>query len=139
MKDDEIEKAANQLNRMLGRSLLERRARELLQGVQVYDDATRDKFIAAMLADDVLMAAADALVPAQIAQVEEAIDSAKTFYQGSDGKLVRITEMANGHLHNACAAMKRKRLGGVWAFTILAMDAEIARRGAEAKKENQNG
>jgi hypothetical protein len=61
------------------------------------------------------------------------IDVASHWYEGSKGRQL-ITAMPNGHLHNACAGLKRKRLRGVDPFTILAMEAEIARRDAEAKE-----
>jgi hypothetical protein len=120
-----------------GRDLIERRARELIEGLGalVYDEASKARVIAALLADPELMAAADALREEQFAQVDEAIEDAKLFYVGTDGRRHRITDMANGHLHNAVARLKRIRLGGVWAFTILAMDAEIARR----EKETPHG
>jgi hypothetical protein len=65
------------------------------------------------------------------------IQSASTFYVGSRGA-VRITAMPNGHLHNACVALKSRRLGGVTAFTILALEAEITAR-ERAAKENPSG
>jgi hypothetical protein len=119
-----------------GRDLIERRARELIEGLGalVYDEASKARVIAALLADPELMAAADALREEQFAQVDEAIEDAKLFYVGTDGRRHRITDMADGHIHNAVARLKRIRLGGVWAFTILAMDAEIAKREAAKPK-----
>lgn len=69
------------------------------------------------------------------AAFDQAVAQASAIYRGSDGRIHLIKDMPNGHLHNACSALKRKRLGGVDVFTILAMDAEIARREAEAPKK----
>jgi len=59
---------------------------------------------------------------------EKQLERAKTFYIDGKGWLHRITEMPNGYLHNALAALKRGRVEGLQVFTVLAMDAEVKRR-----------
>ena len=70
-----------------------------------------------------------------VAELTGRIWHASTYYLGSKGH-ARIAEMANGHIHNALAAMKRRRLAGLDAFTILALEAEITKRAAARAEEN---
>lgn len=60
-----------------------------------------------------------------------AISQAQQFYMDGQRRAHRITEMPNGYLHNAAAAMRRRGLTGVEPFTLYAMDVEIQRREAE--------
>jgi len=127
---------------MTARDLLEKRINEILDGFvgQPLTTETREAIMAQMLADTSGLAKImDGLVPSgEGGSFDDQIAFAKIFYIGTKRRPQRIAEMPNGHLHNARDKLKRERCGGLLAFTILAMDAEISRRETARAQEGKH-
>jgi hypothetical protein len=122
------------------RELFENRLREHLETKGTSPDMAREivRETFARTAGK-LGAALDAMqTDADRETLSDQIETAKTFYVDSKGRMHRIAEMPGPYLKNAAAALKRTIYGGLLAFTVASMDDEIRRRDAARAQEGQH-